>query len=120
MAPRLPSLFSEDAPYRACLPDRPRHAGPHQFCHPATHGLASGPIAPLDRQTRDGVQPDRRDIGIGHDAWMSAGAMTLSGARIGHGAITGAGSPVRIDGARPALERGDPDARAALADTGDP
>lgn len=61
----------------------------------AMDGLTTYPFPIFDAEARATYQPDTRDTIIGHDVWLGMNAMVLPGARIGHGAIIGAGSVVR-------------------------
>jgi len=61
----------------------------------ATDGLSCYPFPIFDETARSGFQPDTRDTIVGHDVWFGYNALVLPGARIGHGAIIGAGAVVR-------------------------
>ena len=61
----------------------------------AMTGLTSFPFAVFDQHAMLGYQPDTRDTIIGNDVWLGYGAIVCPGARIGNGAIIGAGSVVR-------------------------
>ena len=58
---------------------------------PTNHAFAD-PERPIRTQ---GFQPSRGGIVIGADVWIGANCVLVDGARIGHGAVIGAGSLVR-------------------------
>lgn len=61
----------------------------------AMDGLTTYPFPVFDPKAMAAYQPDTRDTVIGNDVWIGFGALVLPGARIGNGAIIGAGSVVR-------------------------
>lgn len=58
---------------------------------PTNHAF-SDPAQPIRAQ---GFQPSRGGIAIGDDVWIGANCVLVDGARIGRGAVIGAGSLVR-------------------------
>lgn len=61
----------------------------------ATDGLTCFPFPIFDPATIASFHPDTRDTHVGHDVWFGHGAMICPAARIGHGALIGAGAVVR-------------------------
>ena len=72
-----PTNLASTFPFRSKLPVKP------------------GMLAPGDAPNRDAIS--KGAVSIGHDVWVGAGAMILSGVSIGTGAIIGAGAVVAKD-----------------------
>jgi len=77
----------------------------HRLDLPSTYPFRTRLLTP-DQPNRDAMT--RGPVNIGHDVWIGARAIILSGVSIGHGAVVGAGAVVARDVPPYAVVAGNP------------